>query len=138
MLNVTKYRIQIYGYKHVNHRHAPLMRSLTAKWFFEMAGIPSAAFLFDEDLATELETYTKANVKLLLREVNVVLASSNTLACYTGRSSTQTSRSTCASWLHLDGVSIPKSVTLIFLAAISQENFPSNVHNHTMHTISRA
>jgi len=24
-------------------------------WFFEMAGIPSAAFIFDNDLATELE-----------------------------------------------------------------------------------
>jgi len=97
VLSVTKYRIQIYGYKHVNHRRAPLMRSLTAKWFFEMAGIPSAAFVFDEDLATELETYPKANVKLLSREVNVVLASGNTLACFTGRSGTQTSRSTCAS-----------------------------------------
>ena len=25
--------------KHMNRRHAPLMRSLTAKWFFEMAGL---------------------------------------------------------------------------------------------------
>ena len=42
MLSVTKYRIQMYWYKHVNRRRAPLMRSLT---FFEMAGIPSAAFV---------------------------------------------------------------------------------------------
>jgi len=51
---------------------------VTAKWFFEMAGIPSAAFVFDDDLATELETYAKANVKLLSRVVNVALASSDT------------------------------------------------------------
>ena len=51
------------------------MRSLTAKWFFEMAGIPSAAFAFDDDLATELETYTKANVELLSRVANVALTS---------------------------------------------------------------
>ena len=41
------------------------MWSLTAKWLFEMAGILSAAFAFDDDLATELETYTNANVELL-------------------------------------------------------------------------
>jgi len=40
------------------------MWSLTTKWFFEMGGIPSAVFVFDGDLATELETYTKANVEL--------------------------------------------------------------------------
>ena len=51
------------------------MWSPTAKWFFEMAGIPSAAFVFDDDLATELETCTKVNVELLLRVANVVLAS---------------------------------------------------------------
>jgi len=38
------------------------MQSLTAKWFFEKAGIPSASFVFDDDLATELETVAKANV----------------------------------------------------------------------------
>ena len=80
MLSVTKYRIQIYWYKHVNRRRAPLMRSLTAKWFFEMAGIPSAAFVFDDDLATELETYAKANVELLSRVVNVALASGDTFS----------------------------------------------------------
>ena len=30
------------------------MRPLTAMWFFEMADIPSAAFVFDDNLATEL------------------------------------------------------------------------------------
>ena len=64
--------------KHVNCRRAPLMRSLTAKWFFEMVGIPSTAFVFDDDLATELETCAKANVELLSRMVNVALASSDT------------------------------------------------------------
>ena len=56
------------------------MRSLTAKWFFEMAGIPSAAFIFDGDLATELETYAEANIKLLSRVANIALASSNTFS----------------------------------------------------------
>jgi len=41
------------------------MRSLTA--------IPSAAFVFDDDLVTELDTYAKANVELLSRVVNVHL-----------------------------------------------------------------
>ena len=54
------------------------MRS--AKWFFEMAGIPSAAFVFDDDLTTELETYTKANVKLLSTVVNAALASGDTFS----------------------------------------------------------
>ena len=40
------------------------MQSFTARWFFEMAGIPSVAFVFDDDLATELETYANANVEL--------------------------------------------------------------------------
>ena len=40
----------------MNHRHASLMGSLTAKCFFEMAGILSAVFVFDDNLATELET----------------------------------------------------------------------------------
>jgi len=53
------------------------MRSLTAKWFFEMAGIPSAVFVFDDDLATELETHAKA---LLSRVANVALASGDTLS----------------------------------------------------------
>ena len=53
------------------------MRSLTAKW---MAGISSASFVFDDDLATELETYAKANVELLSRVANVVLASADTLS----------------------------------------------------------
>ena len=59
------------------------MQSLTANWFFEMVGIPSAAFVFDDDLATELETYAKANVKLLSllsRVVNVALASGDTFS----------------------------------------------------------
>ena len=56
------------------------MRSLTAKWFFEVAGIPSAAFVFDDDLATELETYAKANVELLLRVANVAIASGDTFS----------------------------------------------------------
>jgi len=56
------------------------MRSLTAKWFFEMAGIPSAAFVFDDNLATELETYAEANVELLSRVANIVLASGNTFS----------------------------------------------------------
>jgi len=30
------------------------MWSITAMWFFEMADIPSAAFIFDDNLATEL------------------------------------------------------------------------------------
>ena len=40
-----------------------------------MAGIPSAAFVFDDDLATELKTYAKANVELLSRVANVAFAS---------------------------------------------------------------
>ena len=55
------------------------MRSL-AKWFFEMAGIPSAVFVFDDDLATELETYAKANDELLSRVANVALASGDTFS----------------------------------------------------------
>ena len=78
------------------------MQSLTAKWFFNMTDILCAAFVFDGDLATELETYAKANVELLSRVANVALASGDPfseseLACYTGRSGTRTSRSTCAS-----------------------------------------
>jgi len=56
------------------------MRSLTAKWFFEMAGISSAVFVFDDNLATELETYTKANIELLSRVVNDALASGDTFS----------------------------------------------------------
>ena len=54
MLCVTKYRIQ---HKHVIHRRAPLifMRSLTA---LLDGGIPSASFVFDEDLATKLHSST--------------------------------------------------------------------------------
>jgi len=98
MLSVTKYRIQILVVKACDRRRTPLMRSLTSKWFFEMAGIPSAVFIFDGDLATALETYAKANVELLSRMANIALVIlSPNLACYTGRSGTQTSRSTCAS-----------------------------------------
>ena len=46
MLSATKINyieFKFYWKKHVNHRHAPLMWSLTATWFFEMAGIPSGA-----------------------------------------------------------------------------------------------
>ena len=43
-----------------------------------MAGIPCAEFVFDDNLATELETCAKANVKLLLRVANVALTSSDT------------------------------------------------------------
>ena len=53
------------------------MRSLTAKW---MAGISSASFVFDDDLATELETYAKANVELLSIVANVALAPGVTVA----------------------------------------------------------
>jgi len=56
------------------------MRSLTAKWFFEMAGIPSAAFVSYDDLATELKTYAKANVELLSRVASVALASGDTFS----------------------------------------------------------
>ena len=45
-----------------------------------MAGILSTVFAFDDNLATELETYAKANVKLLSRVVNVALASGNTFS----------------------------------------------------------
>ena len=65
------------SYKHVNRRCAPLMRSLTAKWFFEMAGIPSAAFVFDDNLATEL---TQKQTSNCCRVVNVALASSDTFS----------------------------------------------------------
>jgi len=43
-----------------------------------VAGILSAAFVIDDDLATKLETYAKANVELLSRVANVALASGNT------------------------------------------------------------
>ena len=40
--------------------HAPYaVTYVTAKWFFEMASIPPAAFVFDDDLTTELESYAK-------------------------------------------------------------------------------
>jgi len=45
-----------------------------------MAGIPSAAFVFDDDLATELETYAKASVELFSRVANIALASGNTFS----------------------------------------------------------
>ena len=45
-----------------------------------MAGIPSASFVFDDDLATELETYAKANDELLSRVANVALASGDTFS----------------------------------------------------------
>jgi len=45
-----------------------------------MAGIPTAAFVFDDDLVTELETYAKAYVELLLTVANGALASSNTFS----------------------------------------------------------
>ena len=44
-----------------------------------MAGIPSAAFNFYDDLATELETYAKANVELS-RVANVALAPGDTFS----------------------------------------------------------
>ena len=53
------------------------MRSLTA---IEMAGIPSAAFVFDDDLSTELETYVKPKIELLSRVANVALASGDTFS----------------------------------------------------------
>ena len=40
--------------------------------------------------------------------------------------------------LGLEIVWMAKSVALIFLAAISWENAPSNIRNHTVHAISRA
>jgi len=58
----------------------PFMQSLTAKWFFKMAGVLSAMFVFDDDLATRLETYAKPNIELLSRVANVALASGNTFS----------------------------------------------------------
>jgi len=119
------------------------MQSPTAKWFFEMAGIPSAALVFDDDLATELETYAKANVELLSRVVNVALASGVTFSesglLYTLVGVVPRLVETLVlvdfAWM---GFQYRKSVALIFLAAISPENFPSNVRTHIMHAIPRA
>ena len=74
---------------------------------------------------------------LLSRVANVGLHPailSPNLGRYTGRRGTRTRRST---WPrdHLDGVYIPTSVALIFLA---QEKVPSNVRNCTVHANSRA
>ena len=68
-----------YWYKHVtvDARPGPLCGHLL---FFEMAGIPSASFVFDDDLATELETYAKANVELLSIVANVALAPGDTFS----------------------------------------------------------
>jgi len=56
------------------------MQSLTCQVVLKMAGIPSATFVFDDNLATNLETYAKANVKLFLRVANVALASGDTFS----------------------------------------------------------
>ena len=45
-----------------------------------MAGIPPAALVFDDDQATELKTYAKANVELLSRVANVTLASGDAIS----------------------------------------------------------
>jgi len=87
MLSVTKYRIQIVLVKHVTADARPLCGHL----------LPSGSSKWLASLATELETYAKANIELLSRVVNVALASGDTLTCYTGRSGTRTSTSTCAS-----------------------------------------
>ena len=50
---------------------APYAVTYCQVWFFEMAGISSAVFVFDDNLATELETCAKANVELLSRVANV-------------------------------------------------------------------
>ena len=56
------------------------MQSLTAKWFFEIVGITPVAFAFDDNLATELKTCAKANVKLMSTVANVALASGDTFS----------------------------------------------------------
>ena len=61
MLSVTKYRFKLYWYKHVTVDARPLYGHLLPSG---SSGISSAAFVFDYDLATELETYAKAKVKL--------------------------------------------------------------------------
>jgi len=95
LLNIE---FKFYWYKHVTVDARPLCSHLLPKSFFEMAGIPSAVLVFDGGLATELESYAKANVELLSRVANIALAIlSPNLACNTGRSGTRTSRSTCAS-----------------------------------------
>ena len=60
--------------------HAPNAVTYCQVWFFEMAGISSAVFVFDDNLATELETYTKANVELLSRVAIIALASGDTFS----------------------------------------------------------
>ena len=147
----------------MNRKRAPLMRSLTAKWFFEMAGIR----LQRSYLMTYLPSWklTQKQTSSCCRVANVALASGDTFSksglvvsfpdptnpspvgrvwerdYYTGRSGTRTSRSTSASWLRLDGVSLPKISSAHLpgsVAAISWENFPSNVRNRTVHAISCA
>ena len=60
--------------------YAPNAVTYCQVWFFEMAGILSAVFVFDDNLATELETYTKANVELLSRVAIIALASGDTFS----------------------------------------------------------
>jgi len=60
-------------------------------WFFEMAGIPSAAFVFDNDLATELE------IKDFSETEDIKFSCKLLLLPNTGRRGTWTSRSTWAS-----------------------------------------
>ena len=101
-----------------------------------MAGILSAAFVFDDDLATELEIEDfletddikfPCKLLLLVGEVPGLVEVLGLVDCTEE-----------IVFLHLDGVSIPKLVVLIFLAAISWENFLLNVRNHIVHAISHA
>ena len=45
-----------------------------------MVAISFAAFVFDDDLATKLETYAKANIELLSRVANIALGSDDTFS----------------------------------------------------------
>ena len=60
--------------------HAPNAVTYCQVWFFEMAGISSAVFVLDDNLATELETCTKANTELLSRVTIIALASGDTFS----------------------------------------------------------
>ena len=82
-----------------------------------------------------------AYVELLLREVNVRAASDNTCA-ESGPlprlvSYPDWKRPSSFTWMVFRNV-LPKSVALVFVAAISQKNFPLNVRNYTVHDFSRA
>lgn len=99
-----------------------------------MLGILSAALVFDEDLASELEikdfSATEDIPAIAVGEVPRLVHVHGLVDCPEE-----------TVFLRLDSVSIPKSVAPIYLTAftaISQENFPLNVSNHTLHTFSHA